>query len=119
MNGNVDAILNGFDRVLEDEKSLNTRSGLRFAITVLRQAFAVTAEIDEKYDNLSDRLQGIEQARDAEKKLKEQKEEDERWSRRVVFGTALAALTMLLLNGLVFLFSTIPLINKMIEAAQP
>jgi hypothetical protein len=119
MANSVENILSEFDQVLSDEKSLNTRSGLRFTVRVLREAFAITAETQNQLQKLNDRVDEIERERNAEKEVQKKHNENEQWWKRTAAGTALAALVMVIFNGLVFLFSTIPLINKMIETAKP
>ena len=118
-NGTIKHIVEQFDEILSDDKNLSTRTGLRLSMTVLREAVTVMADLQDKFESIDKRVGEIERDRANELSKRKKREDDEQWIRRTLFGAAMVAITMLVINGLIFLFSTIPLINKMIEAAQP
>jgi hypothetical protein len=47
------------------------------------------------------------------------RKESEKWMNRLVIGTAVTAVVMLFINGILFLFSTSPLMQMIIEASKP
>lgn len=55
----------------------------------------------------------------ANKQKRAREAEDEKWTRRTIYGTALAALVMLFINGFIFWISTTPLIQAILESAIP
>lgn len=54
----------------------------------------------------------------SETREKEKRREEDKWFRRQVFGTAIAAFVMLLFNGFLFLVSTIPFVKALVESAK-
>ena len=118
-NGSIKHIVEQFDEILSDDKNLSTRTGLRLSMTVLREAVTIVADIQEKFISIDKRVGDIERDRASELADRKKKSEDEQCIRRTLFGAAMVTIAMLLLNGLIFLFSTIPLITRIIEAAQP
>jgi len=112
MNQGIANILNEFDSILQDDANLSTRSGLRLAMSVLREATTTLGD-------LQDRLEVVENERRDEKEKKSVKVDEALWLRRQMYGVALAAMIMLFINGGIFLITTMPFFRAMISLAQP
>jgi len=54
-----------------------------------------------------------------DKEAKALRKESEKWMNRLVVGTAVTAIVMLFINGILFMFSTSPLMQAIINASQP
>ena len=54
-----------------------------------------------------------------EKQARQKQDDNERWTRRTIYGAAMAALVMLFINGMIFWISTTPLIQAIITDAHP
>lgn len=55
----------------------------------------------------------------AERTRREKKEKDDEWLRKQVFGTATVAFIMLIINGVLFMLSTLPIIREIISMISP
>lgn len=111
-NGSVSRIVQEIDDLLSDEKNLSTRTGLRLAFSVLRETVVIAVD-------LQDRVATIEKEHSDEKKKREKEADENQWLRRTVLGALMVAIALFLFNGVLFLFSTIPLIQKIIQVSQP
>ena len=54
-----------------------------------------------------------------DKETRETRKETDKWMNRLVIGTAVTAIVMLFINGILFMFSTSPLMQAIIQASQP
>ena len=104
MNGQFENILKAFDQVLEKDENFSTRSGLRLSMSVIREAVTAMSMIN-------DRLEDIEEERKHEKIKAAERADELKWARRTMLGTAIAAMVMLFINGIVFWAVNWPLIQ--------
>jgi len=112
MNGSISKILDEFDDLLISDEKLTTRSGLRLSMSVLREAVSTLGSVQ-------DRIELIEMERKTEKEQKAQNAEENKWLRRTTFGAALVAIVMLFINGAIFLVSTTPLMQAILNLNKP
>jgi hypothetical protein len=93
----MSTIADKIDQILADDRNFSTRTGLRFTLEVLRDATNYiekekerTRKIDEKIDDVEDRLVNVENnLKDflAARKVEQEKAEGERaWYRHAVIG---------------------------------
>lgn len=54
------ATIDSFDEILADEKNLNTRSGLRFAMTLIRESFSLLEGFRNEQEDHKSRLTALE-----------------------------------------------------------
>lgn len=113
------SIIDQFDQILEDDSTLSTRTGLRFAMSVLRESVTILADMQKQFSVIEKRVADIEKIHETERAERQKRLEAQQWTLRVIVGGALATIVMLVANGIIFLLSTIPLVRTILEAAQP
>ena len=93
-NPSTQSVVNKIDELLEDDRQLSTRTGLRFMTTILKEALQVIGEASANDNSILFRLNNVEKGLNdfLHKRESEQKEaaDERKFYRRAVIGGLIA-----------------------------